>query len=573
MQIICEGFSYDLQIELSYFKQFQIRSRGILSHDKKDRLNDFLLKTDYHIRGSFRSFDDRIRINAQLIESKTNRLVWGDRIEGSRESLFMIQENLIQKLVASLQQQLDTDLLREVRRAPSGDFKAYEYWLYGLIELKKGSPEKDLEARKYFEKALESNPNYSLACSGMSLTYFNEWSCQVWEKWEISQKGARSWAEKALHLDDQNYIANLILGKILLFEGSHQEAEVYLRKALMLNPNDCFNLIQVSSSFVYLGHLDEAWKLYQQALEIDSLNEDYYHPVGALILFEQGFFKKCLKVGTAYARKGWVDFPAVLAASHFHLGDYEKAAHYWKMYVNAFREKISRHPSEGEPYALQWIIEINPYSYNSNFEPYWEWLKSNSSEEMGFREIQPSQKPAAENSFTCDGKICTLTYQGETVHLPYSKGLGDIARLVRDPGRSFHCNELMGGGISESGVEIMDERARKEYQERLLELQHEIQIAGEQSNSQLLANLHTEYDQLLDHLEASLNVRGQIRKRSASSDKARSAVTQRIKGALEKLKGDHPALYHHLSRTIHTGTNCIYQPDQPITWIVSDQSG
>jgi tetratricopeptide (TPR) repeat protein len=75
---------------------------------------------------------------------------------------------------------------------------------------KKGSFENDINAREHFEKAIEIQPDYSLAYSGMSLTYFNEWSCQLWERWNISKSGAYQWAQKAIELDDQNYVAALI---------------------------------------------------------------------------------------------------------------------------------------------------------------------------------------------------------------------------------------------------------------------------------------------------------------------------------------------------------------------------
>ncbi len=47
----------------------------------------------------------------------------------------------------------------------------------------------------------------------MSLTYFNEWSCQLWDKWDMARTGAYEWAQKAIELDDHNYIAALVLRK------------------------------------------------------------------------------------------------------------------------------------------------------------------------------------------------------------------------------------------------------------------------------------------------------------------------------------------------------------------------
>jgi len=212
------------------------------------------LKTDYHVEGSFRSSTDRISINAQLYDSRTSRLVWAEKFGGDIKEIQHIQEELYTGLVSSLQQQLNFDLLSQIRKKPLLELKAYECWLFGLEELKKATLASDLKAREYFQQAISIEPSYSLAYSGMSLTYFNEWSCQLWERWDVSQSGAFEWAQKAMELDDQNYISAYILGRIFLYDGAYESAEHYLRKSYRLNPNDPDSLITIASCFVYLGY-------------------------------------------------------------------------------------------------------------------------------------------------------------------------------------------------------------------------------------------------------------------------------------------------------------------------------
>jgi tetratricopeptide (TPR) repeat protein len=221
-----------------------------------------------------------LRINAQLLKSDTNEVVWADRYEGERESIFSIQEDLLREIVSSLQQQLNYDLLVHIRKKAPINLTAYEYWLYGMDELKKASIEADQIAREHFQKAIDIDPTYSLAHSGMSLTYFNEWSCQLWERWDVSQKGAYDWAKKAIDLDEQNYVAALVLGRIYLYEAEYDTAEHYLRRALRLNPNDIDSLIQIASCFVYLGYVREAEKLYNKVLQLNPLNQNHYDATG-----------------------------------------------------------------------------------------------------------------------------------------------------------------------------------------------------------------------------------------------------------------------------------------------------
>src|SRR5690606_39645083 len=69
-----------------------------------------------------------------------------------------------------------SDLLRQ---KPLTSLGAYECWLRGYQELKKGTLEADEQARIYFQQAMELDPHYPRAYTGMSLSYFNEWSCQI----------------------------------------------------------------------------------------------------------------------------------------------------------------------------------------------------------------------------------------------------------------------------------------------------------------------------------------------------------------------------------------------------------
>ena len=367
LDIVCKSFHIDLVTELSRFRQFRILAQESLQ-------GSTTAASDYTIKGSFRHHgNDVLRINAQLLKTSTNEVAWADRYEGDRESIFSIQEDLLRQIVSSLQQQLNYDLLIQLRKKTSVSLTAYECWLYGMEELKKGTLEADQNARIHFQKAIELDPGYSLAYSGMSLTYFNEWSCQLWERWDVSQKGAYDWAKRAIELDEQNYVAALVLGRIYLYEAEYDTAEHYLRKALRLNPNDIDNLIQIASCFVYLGYVKEAEKLYHKVLELNPLNQKNYDAYGAMIAFELGEYEKCISLG-AKLRPAWVDFYGIMAAAYFMTGNQESMQTQWKVYLDDFREKILKGGEVDEKQALQWIINVTPIRQHTNLMPFWEHI-------------------------------------------------------------------------------------------------------------------------------------------------------------------------------------------------------
>ncbi|NJO68901.1 MAG: hypothetical protein HC830_06090 [Bacteroidetes bacterium] len=262
--VYSRSFSEELIIELSRFRQLRVISFPWYS------LNDNAsgLVKDYFVQGTFRLEKDMVRINVQLYHHDTRHLVWGNRYEGILTDISEIQNNLIKGLVAVLQQKIDQDLLSKLKLRQIVAFNAYEHWLFGMEELKKASVDADLKAREYFEKAMQIQPDYALAYMGMSLSYFNEWSCQLWERWDVSKSGAYEWAQKAVEIDDQNHVIAMVLGRIFLYEGSYNTAEYYFRRSLMLNSNDPDTLFPIALYLVYLGLDKEALALYEKGLQL-----------------------------------------------------------------------------------------------------------------------------------------------------------------------------------------------------------------------------------------------------------------------------------------------------------------
>lgn len=571
LDIFCKSFSIELITELSRFRQFQIiayDSVQTYGHCPDVSSKTFQkLNSDYYLNGSFRHHDSRIRINVQLINSKTSHLVWADRFSGESEDLMEIQENLLMELVASLQGQLNYNLLSLIRKKPRTNLRAYEYWLYGMEEVKKGSLENDLKAREYFQQAIELDPVYFLAYSGMSLTYFNEWSCQLWNRWELSRNGAFEWAEKAIELDEQNYVAAYVLGRIFLYECAWETAEHYLRKSLRLNSNDPESLLQIAICFMYLGYGNEAFKLFKKAVRLNPAGENFYYPMGAIILIEQGKYEEGLSLAAKVKDFPYVDAPAYLATAWFHLGNYDKMNDCWQQFLNNYSGLINHGKPATTEEAVQWMSNVNPYRQKSKTEVLWEHLTGNELR-SSFEQADMRAGESGPGIFKKKDDFWHLSYLGKSCRLTEVKGFYDLQTLLIHPRQPVHCAELMGVEVSGSGEPVFDEKARESYREKLLDLQHEIEQADSDNDFEKLGSLQEEYDEILDHLSASLGLRGKVRETGNTVEKARSAVTWRIRSAISKIEKTHPPLGKHFSNSVQTGTFCSYEPETEMEWVV-----
>ncbi|MCE7996978.1 MAG: hypothetical protein HEP71_33765, partial [Roseivirga sp.] len=108
----------------------------------------------------------------------------------------------------------------------------------------------------------------------------------------------------------------------------------------------------------------------------------------------------------------------------------------------------------------------------------------------------------------------------------------------------------------------------KEYEQKIISLREELEEAEDMNNFELASRLSEEYETLVEHLSKSLGLAGETRKVGSSVEKARSAVTLRIKSTIKKIETVHPDLAKHFSRSLKTGTFCSYEPEGKIDWLV-----
>ncbi len=567
VDMFCQGLAMDLTTDLSRFRSIQIIAYDSQILNTNDSLTDANWNKshlDYLVKGLARQQGEQLVFNIQLINVQENHLVWSEKFTSAFEELFQVQEQIVEKIVGSLQQFVDDDLLNTMRRKSVTTLNAYECWLRGYSELKKGTVESDEQARLYFKQAMDIDPGYSRAYMGMSLSYFNEWSCQLWSRWDVSRNGAFEWAHKALELDELDHVSNAILGRIYLYNGDYERAEHYLRKSLQINANDAETLIVVAVGFAYLGYTKEAKELYERVRRLSATER--FAEYGAFILFEAGDIDEAISMGERYeVGKGWVDYPAFLAAAHYLKGDYDKMHHYWQRFLDEFAKKINNGQPADDMTALRWMINTNPYRDKTQLRPFWDYKSQANSEEL--REDKSLQNSMAHsNQFVQNGKLWHISFEGQHTQLPDFKGNHDLVRLLSQPHQAIHCTDLMGAQTVERGQEVFDDQARAEYQQRILELQEDMKEAEALGNHERFSELQEEYDQLVDHLSSLLGKGGKTRKVSGTVEKCRSAVTWRIRSAIKKINEVHPALARHLRASIKTGIFCEYAPEREIEW-------
>jgi hypothetical protein len=191
--------------------------------------------------------------------------------------------------------------------------------------------------------------------------------------------------------------------------------------------------------------------------------------------------------------------------------------------------------------------------------------------DRAFEAPMPSTTSATSgNCFRVDDRRCVLRFDGTSVELAASKGLGDLHRLVRSPDAEVHVLELVAGAfdVPRSGPHAaLDERAKREYRARILELEAEIEEAVAASDLARAERARHEHDAVLEELYHAVGLGGRDRTVVDEAERARQAVRARVSYALGKIDRTHPALGRHLRNSVTTGMFCCYRPERPCAWI------
>lgn len=260
------------------------------------------LAVPYVLEGSVRRDGNRVRVNAQLIDATSESPLWTDRYDRELTDVFALQDEVTQKIVAALAVKLTTEEADRLNRAARTNPEAYDTLLRGLAQLRRYTPETNVEARELFEKALSLDPKYARAYAGMAYSFAVSvifgWSKTPEEDsrraLELTQTAlqlddslpqvhfARSNAYRALlRLDDAivaarraieldpNYAdAYAALAITLNYAGQPEDGIIAIRKSMRLNPHySFFETWVLAQGYYLLGRYDEAIAELQEVVE------------------------------------------------------------------------------------------------------------------------------------------------------------------------------------------------------------------------------------------------------------------------------------------------------------------
>jgi TolB-like protein/DNA-binding winged helix-turn-helix (wHTH) protein len=193
------------------------------------------LGVDAVVEGSVLRSGDRVRITAQLIRTATDRHIWAKAYDGDLKDVLSLQARVAEEITNQVKLNLSAEETGRLRRPRAVNPEAFDLYLHGRYAWNQRSVQGFRQAIEYFNQALEKDPEFALAYSGLAdchtlLTLYGDGVGNMAE--------AEAAAEKALQLDSTLAEAHTSLAAVkVLHEWDWQGAEQEFRRAIELNPN------------------------------------------------------------------------------------------------------------------------------------------------------------------------------------------------------------------------------------------------------------------------------------------------------------------------------------------------
>ncbi len=233
------------------------------------------LNVRYVLEGSVQRSGERMRVNAQLIESETGAHLWANRFDKPIAELFGMQD----EIVARIANELSSEIIRvEARRAEKvANPNVLDFCFRGYDWINRGiNPESLARARECFEQARAIDPNDVDAMLGLVLAEAISTRMRSFDRDAENITMAESLALRALVMEPRNARAHYCLGLILLFSRRADQAIAELEQALAFDPNLAFGHAQIGLTKSLLGRAEETEGHVMEAMRLSPRDVGAY---------------------------------------------------------------------------------------------------------------------------------------------------------------------------------------------------------------------------------------------------------------------------------------------------------
>ncbi len=296
---LAEGMTRDLITDLTKISNVDVIAYSSVKNLINQKINigeiGGKLGVQYIVEGSIRRAGDRVRINVQLVEAKTNRHLWAERYDRGFEEFFDLQDELIAQVVEKIAVSTSPSESAQIERLPTTSLEAYNNYLRAQQAGYVSSGTGWLETKRYYEKAIKLDPKFAEAHAGLARLAVAAWRTDVSNviSGTRARKLAFESASRALEIDPANGQAYSVLAVLQLAEGEHENAIASARKAVQLAPGSAQARLDLGFVLAFSGDSKQAVSEVEMALRLNPDSPDTQLYAG-IVFFIDGQYQRAV---------------------------------------------------------------------------------------------------------------------------------------------------------------------------------------------------------------------------------------------------------------------------------------
>jgi adenylate cyclase len=264
-----DGLTEDLTTQLSLSPQLFVIARNSAFTYKDQAVNvervGRELGVRYVLEGSVRRSGDRVRVTAQLIDATSGFHIWSQRYDREMAEIFALQDEISERIFLAVGVEISAAERQRARRKPTNDLSAYEAWQRGLSHFEKFTRDDMAKAQRWFERAIEIDPNFAEAISHLGSVQ----TASIAMGWPMEPGAldlALEFADRAQAIDPLLPNIYVLRAGVHLNRRESREAEAAARRVLEINPNESIGHVFLGVALLQQQHFADALASFRAAV-------------------------------------------------------------------------------------------------------------------------------------------------------------------------------------------------------------------------------------------------------------------------------------------------------------------
>ncbi len=294
VEYLSDGMTETLISSLSQLPNLNVKPRSSVFRYKGKETSPQTIGKELNVQailnGRVVQRGQELSLFVELIDVALDKVVWSQQYNRKQADLVTLQSEIARDVSSKLKSKLSGVEEAKVTKNYTANPEAYQLYLKGRFQWNKRTGESLKQSVEFYHQAIEKDPNYALAYSGLAETYVL-YSFYGIASPKASMPQAKAAALRALEIDDSLAEAHAALGKYLLFfEFDRAGGEKELRRAIELNPNYAtahhwlgLDLLTVLKRF------DEAIPEMKRAEELDPLSPVISADAGLALVYARRY--------------------------------------------------------------------------------------------------------------------------------------------------------------------------------------------------------------------------------------------------------------------------------------------